>query len=31
VNLDLRYHLAWNAARRKPVFSQPGRRPSSHR
>jgi len=28
VNVDLKYHLAWNVARRKPVFSQPadGRR-----
>ena len=23
VNVDLRYHLAWNVAHRKPVFSQP--------
>ncbi len=23
VNVDLKYHLAWNVARRKPVFSQP--------
>ncbi len=28
VNVDLKYHLAWNVARREPVFSQPadGRR-----
>ena len=23
VNVDLKYHLAWNVARRQPVFSQP--------
>ena len=32
VNVDLKYHLAWNAARRKPVFSHPAdaRRLISH-
>jgi hypothetical protein len=32
VNVDLKYHLAWNVARRKPVFSHPAdaRRLISH-